>query len=172
MAAATIKVGDVIPQGSFKYIPYSPDLDDHTACGSPITLSTDEWRNKKVVLFSVPGAFTPTCHKEHLPSFLKKHDELKQKGVDVIAVIAANDAFVMSGWARFEGVKDKIIALSDTEAQWSASLGLSIDLQHAGMGTRTARYVLIIDRLIVKYIGLEKEKGITVSGPAAVLAQL
>ncbi|KAF8703646.1 hypothetical protein AX14_014175 [Amanita brunnescens Koide BX004] len=167
-----IKVGAVIPEGSFKYIPYTPELDDNSACGVPIRLSTTEWVDKKVVIVSVPGAFTPTCHKQHLPPFLEKYDAFKAKGVDVIAVLAANDAFVMSGWARFQGLKDKILPLSDTDAQWSTSLGLSVDLSLAGLGTRTARYAMIVDKHIVKYLGIEEGRDVTVSGADAVLAAL
>ncbi|RDB16459.1 putative peroxiredoxin [Hypsizygus marmoreus] len=170
---ASIKVGDLIPQGTFTYIPYSPELEsNHLACGNPIKLSTDEWKGKKVVIFSVPGAFTPTCHAKHLPGYLEKYDELKAKGVDVIAVVSANDPFVLSGWARFEGVKDKILALSDTYAQWSKSLGLSVDLTERGLGIRTARYAIILDDLKVTYVELETAPGVTVSGADAVLANL
>jgi len=137
-----------------------------------IALKTDEWKGKKVVLFSVPGAFTPTCHANHLPPYVAKYDEFKKKGVDVIAVIAANDPFVMSGWSRFVGLNDKILALSDTSADWSKSIGLSLDLTARGLGVRTNRYALIIDDLKVKYIGVEKEPGVTVSGADAVLAEL
>ncbi|KAG6878985.1 hypothetical protein C0992_006078 [Termitomyces sp. T32_za158] len=104
----SVKVGDKLPQGTFTYIPHSPELDDKLACGVPLKLSTEEWKGKKVVLFSVPGAFTPTCHAKHLPPYLEKYDQFKAKGVDVIAVLAANDAFVMNGWARVEGLKDKV----------------------------------------------------------------
>ncbi|OCB89458.1 6-phosphogluconate dehydrogenase C-terminal domain-like protein [Sanghuangporus baumii] len=142
------------------------------ACGIPIQLKTDDWKGKKVVLFSIPGAFTPTCHVNHLPGFLKKYDEFKAKGVDVIAVVAANDPFVMSGWGRVEGVQDKILCLSDTSAQWSKSLGLSIDLSERGLGVRTARYALIINDLKVEYTGVESAPGVTVSGADAVLASL
>ncbi|KZT06680.1 1-Cys peroxiredoxin isozyme [Laetiporus sulphureus 93-53] len=170
--APTIKVGDTIPEGTFSYIAYTPELDDHSACGIPTKLSTKEWKGKKVVLFSVPGAFTPTCHSNHLPPYLEKYDQFKAKGVDVIAVVAANDAFVMSGWARFTGLKDKILALSDPDAKWSASIGLDKDLSAIGFGTRTDRYALIIDDLKVKYIGLEPGSEVTVSGADAVLAAL
>ncbi|KAJ7073890.1 1-Cys peroxiredoxin isozyme [Mycena amicta] len=170
--APSIKVGDTIPEGAFGYIPWSPALDDNLACGVPSKVSTNDWKGKKVVLFSVPGAFTPTCHTNHLPPYLQNYDEFKAKGVDVIAVVAANDLFVMSGWARFEGVKDKILALSDANAQWSASLNLSIDLTDKGLGVRTARYALIIDDLVVKYIEQEPGPGVTVSGAEAVLAKL
>ncbi|TFK47285.1 Redoxin [Heliocybe sulcata] len=169
---ATVKVGDTIPKGTFSYVAYTPELEDGLACGVPTTLSTDEWKGKKVVIFSVPGAFTPTCHANHLPPYLKKYDEFKAKGVDAIAVVAANDPFVMSGWARVSGLKDKILALSDTNAQWSASMGLSVDMSSRGFGTRTNRYALVIDDLVIKYIGVEPAPGVTVSGADAVLAAL
>jgi len=103
-----IQVGDTIPQGTFRSVPYTSELADTSACEIPFILNTDEWKGKKVVLFSVPGAFTPTCHKNHLPGFIQKHKELKAKGVDIIAVLATNDPFVMSGWLRFNGVRDEV----------------------------------------------------------------
>ncbi|KAJ8514491.1 hypothetical protein ONZ45_g7980 [Pleurotus djamor] len=148
--APTIKVGDTIPEGSFKYVAYTPALEDHSACGIPTDLKTDEWKGKKVVLFSVPGAFTPTCHVNHLPPYLEKYDELKSKGVD-------------------------ILALSDPAAQWSEKLGLSVDLSGLGglgLGTRTARYAIILDDLVVKYVEVEPSTGVTVSGVDAILAKL
>ncbi|KAL0959042.1 hypothetical protein HGRIS_014346 [Hohenbuehelia grisea] len=170
--ALNIKVGDTLPEGKFSYVPFTPELEDHTACGVPTQLSTNEWKGKKVVLFSVPGAFTPTCHANHLPPYIQKYDEFKAKGVDVIAVVAANDPFVMSGWGRFQGLKDKILALSDADAAWSASLGLSLDLTARGLGVRTNRYAMIIDDLVVKYVEVEAAPGVTVSGADAVLAKL
>ncbi|KAJ7182979.1 1-Cys peroxiredoxin isozyme [Mycena crocata] len=170
--APSIKVGDTIPSGEFGYIPWAPELEDNLACGVPSKVKTDDWKGKKVVLFSVPGAFTPTCHTNHLPPFLAKHAEFKAKGVDVVAVIAANDLFVMSGWARFEGCKDKILALSDANAAWSAALNLSVDLTERGMGIRTARYAMIIDDLVVKYVEVEPGPGVSVSGADAILARL
>ncbi|KAM6494772.1 Redoxin [Amanita muscaria] len=169
---ATIQVGDIIKPGQFEHIPYGPELEDHAACGFPLTLSTDEWKGKKVVIFSVPGAFTPTCHADHLPGYLKRYDEFKEKGVDVVAVVAANDPFVMSGWGRIQGLKDKILSLSDPLAQWSASLGLSFEPNKHGLGVRTARYALVLDDLVVKYIGVEPAPGVTVSGADAVLGAL
>ncbi|KAI0367285.1 Redoxin [Pilatotrama ljubarskyi] len=172
MSEVKVKVGDTIPQGTFTYIPYTPELENNSACGIPAKLNTDEWKGKKVVLVSVPGAFTPTCHVNHIPPFLEKYDEFKKKGVDVIAVIAANDAFVLSGWARFLGLKDKVLALSDPNARWSAQLGLSQDLSAVDFGTRTKRYALVLDDLKVKYVGVEPERGVTVSGADAILAAL
>lgn len=168
----TIGVGDIIPEGTFKHVPYTPALADGSACGIPVTLSTNEWQGKKVVLISVPGAFTPTCHVNHLPPFLQNYKEFKAKGVDVVAVLAANDAFVMSAWGRVTGLNDQIIALSDADAKWSKSIGLDKDLSAIGFGTRTERYALIIDDLVVKYIGVESAPGVTVSGAELVLAHL
>ncbi|KAF5375780.1 hypothetical protein D9757_008976 [Collybiopsis confluens] len=171
--APTIKLGDTIPSGVFTYVPYSAELDDHSACGVPTKLDiTKDWKGKKVVLFAVPGAFTPTCHVNHLPPYIQKYDEFKAKGVDVIAVVAANDAFVMSGWGRFEKLQDKILTLSDPNAEWSAKLGLSIDLSALAFGTRTARYAIILDDLVVKYVDVEPGTGVTVSGADVVLSKL
>jgi len=166
----TINVGETIPEGTFKYTPYSPDLADHSACGIPVTLSTNEWKGKKVVLVSIPGAFTPTCHVNHIPPYIQKYEEFKSKGVDAIAVLAANDVFVMSAWGRISGFEDHILSLSDVEAKWSKSIGLDIDLSARGFGIRTARYALVLDDLVVKYIGVEPGPGVTVSGVDAVLA--
>ncbi|KAF5310253.1 hypothetical protein D9619_010295 [Psilocybe cf. subviscida] len=168
----TLTVGDKIPEGTFSYVPYTPALDDGLACGIPTTLSTNDWKGKKVVLFAVPGAFTPTCHVNHLPPYIKKYDEFKAKKVDIIAVVAANDPFVMSGWARVEGLKDKILALSDSDAKWSKEIGHTLDLTTKGLGIRTGRYAIIIDDLVVKYIGVEPGAGVTVSSADEVLAKL
>ncbi|KAG5640938.1 hypothetical protein DXG03_006600 [Asterophora parasitica] len=153
--------------------PKSYPAPKYTPVPESIKLSTDEWKGKKVVLFSVPGAFTPTCHAKHLPGYIEKYDEFKAKGVDVIAVLASNDAFVMSGWGRAEGVQDKaripILTLSDNGAEWSKSLGLS--LESPGI-TRTARYAIVIDDLKVTYFEVEQAPGVTVSGADAVLAKL
>ncbi|KAG8941139.1 hypothetical protein FRC04_004700 [Tulasnella sp. 424] len=149
----SIIVGDTVPAGQFKNIQWGPELEDKLACGVPRELTTDAFKGKKVVIVSVPGAFTPTCHVNHLPPYLAKYEEFKAKGVDDIYVLAANDVFVMSGWATAQGLKDKIVAISDTYAKWSESMGLSVDLTAMGMGVRTARYVLILDDL--KVVSLE-----------------
>ncbi|TFK36225.1 peroxiredoxin [Crucibulum laeve] len=164
----SLKVGDTIPEGTFLTIPYTPALEDKVST----KLSTNEWKGKKVVLFSVPGAFTPTCHANHLPPYIQKYDEFKAKGIDVVAVVAANDVFVLSGWGRFEGLTDKIITLSDGDAKWSKSIGLEKDLTALGLGIRTGRYALVLDDLVVKYLGVEPGRDVTVSGAEAVLAAL
>ncbi|KAH6876466.1 thioredoxin-dependent peroxidase [Coprinopsis sp. MPI-PUGE-AT-0042] len=164
------QVGSEIPSGSFKYVPWTPELEDHLTCGAPVAISTDEWKDKKLVVVSVPGAFTPTCHANHLPPYIQFHEEFKKRGVDVIAVLAVNDAWVMSGWARVEGAKDKILALSDTNASWSKKLGLVADYSHADMGFRTARYALVLENNIIRYRGVEKsDPSLPESGAQAVL---
>jgi len=152
------------------YIPYTSELADSSACGLPTTISTNEWKGKKVIIISVPGAFTPTCHVNHIPPYVEKYEEFKAKGVDIIAVLAANDAFVMSGWSRVLGLKDKILAISDGDAKWSKSMGLDKDLSGAGLGIRTERYAMVLEDNVVKYIGVESGPGVTVSGADAVLA--
>ncbi|TBU28208.1 Redoxin [Dichomitus squalens] len=172
---ASVKVGDVIPEGTFVHVPFSPELKDHNACGIPTKLSTDAWKGKKVVLFSVPGAFTPSCHANHAPPYLAKVPELKAKGVDVVAVVSANDPFVLSGWSRILGFKDAILALSDPNGAWSEKLGLTVDLSGLGigLGKRTTRFALVIDDLKVTYAGVEPDPTqVTVSGVDAVLAAL
>ncbi|KAG7086550.1 hypothetical protein E1B28_002499 [Marasmius oreades] len=167
--APTIKVGDIIPEATFSYIPYSPELESGLVCGTPIKLDIHkDWKGKKVVLFAVPGAFTPTCHVNHLPPYLEKYSEFKAKGVDIIAVIAGNDPFVMSGWGRFSGLKDKILTLSDTDAEWSKKHGLG----NASAEQRTGRYAMILDDLKVQYIDIETARGVAVSGADAVLNKL
>jgi len=170
--AVKIQTGDTIPEGKFKTVYWTPELEDHLVCGKLSEVSTNEWKGKKVVLFSVPGAFTPTCHVSHLPGYLKHYDDFKSKGVDIVAVLSANDAWVLSGWGRAEGVKDKIVTLSDVYAEWSAKLGLSIDLTGAGLGIRSSRYALIIDDLKVVAVEVEPKPGVTVSGAEHILSLL
>ncbi|KAG8717497.1 hypothetical protein FRC09_014188 [Ceratobasidium sp. 395] len=169
----TIAVGETIPEGTFPTVYYTPELDDSTACGTPSILKTSEWKGKKVVLFAVPGAFTPTCHVNHLPAYVTRREEFTKKGVDVVACLAANDPFVMSGWGRVNGVKDKVLMLTDTNAEWSKKLGLDLDLSSKGLGTRTSRYVVCIDDLKVEFIDVEPNPGeVAVSRAEDALAKL
>ncbi|KAG9309615.1 Redoxin-domain-containing protein [Chiua virens] len=185
----TIAVGETIPEGTFVYVPYESKLDDLVGCTSKLSrcsfirsagclwcshdLCRQQVGRKEVVVFAVPGAFTPTCHVNHLPGYVKNYDQFKEKGVDIVAVIAANDPFVMSGWARVEGLKDKILALSDANAEWSKKLGLSIDLSSKGMGIRTGRYALVLDNLVVKHVAVEPNpSAVEVTGAEHLLAKL
>ncbi|KAG8991085.1 hypothetical protein FRB94_012871 [Tulasnella sp. JGI-2019a] len=168
---AQIKVGDTIPSGTFKYVPWAPELDEGVVCGIPVQLNTDEWKGKKVVIVAVPGAFTPTCHVNHLPPYLEKYDELRKKA-DAVYVLSGNDVFVMAGWAKSQGFKDKIIALSDVNSKWSEEMGMSQDLSVMGMGKRPLRYALILDDLKVTSVEIEPGKGVTETGVDAMLGKL
>ena len=151
-----------------RYVPYDPSTDDITACGIPITYdASKEWADKKVVLFAVPGAFTPGCSARHLPGFIENLQKIKAKGVDVVATIAFNDAWVMNAWSKANGVKnDDILFLSDVSTEFSQKLGWT-------MGERTGRYALILENGKIVYAEKEESpKEVTVSGAEAVLARL
>ncbi|KAL8291854.1 hypothetical protein RQP46_002112 [Phenoliferia psychrophenolica] len=167
-----IAVGETIPKGEFGVVEYSPELEDASVCGMPSKISTDSWKGKKVVVFGVPGAFTPTCSVNHLPPYLEKYDELKSKGVDAVYCIASNDVFVMSAWGRVLHTSDKVTCISDSALTWLDAAGLSQDLSHVGFGKRAARFAAVIDDLKVTYIGIESGGGVGPSGVEAVLAKL
>ncbi len=146
----TIKVGDHLPNATFTVM---------TADG-PKPKTTDEiFKGKKVVLFAVPGAFTPTCHKNHMPGFVQNFDKIKGKGVDAIAVTAVNDVFVMDAWKKASGADGKIEALADGSADFAKALGLSVDLGARGLGTRSQRYAMIVEDGVVKTLNLEDAPG-------------
>jgi len=131
-----IKVGDKVPAGA---------LGHKTAEGiSPV--STDElFGGKKVVLFAVPGAFTPTCSAKHLPGFVQQAAALKAKGVDTVACMSVNDPFVMEAWGKDQQVGDKVLMLADGSAQYTKQLGLELDLNDRGLGTRSQRFAMIVE---------------------------
>jgi peroxiredoxin len=127
-----------------------------TASG-PQDVSTDElFKGKKVVLFSVPGAFTPTCSNQHLPSYLKNFDKIKAQGVDTIACMAVNDAFVMDAWGKDRGVGDKIKMLADGNGDYTKALGLEFDLTKGGLGKRGKRFSMIVDNGVVKEVNVDE----------------
>jgi peroxiredoxin (alkyl hydroperoxide reductase subunit C) len=159
----TIKVGDAIP---------SMKLMKATAEG-PKEVSTEEiFKGKKVVLFAVPGAFTPTCSAKHLPGFIQQADEIKAKGVDSIVCLAVNDAFVMGAWAKDQGVEGKIIMLADGAGQFTKALGLELDLVARGMGVRSQRFALIAEDGKVKHLAVEPPGGFEVSKAESILGKL
>jgi len=163
-----LKVGDSFPSGvTFSYVPYTPQTGDITSCGIPINYdASKEWAGKKVVLFSVPGAFTPGCSARHLPGYIQNLSALRSKGVDVVAVIAYNDAWVMSAWGKANGIKDdSILFLSDPGTAFSKQLGWT-------NGERTARYAMVIDNGKITYAEKEPGREVTVSSAEAVLAKL
>ncbi|HEX4368313.1 MAG TPA: peroxiredoxin [Rhodopila sp.] len=159
----TIKVGDTIP--SMKLMVATAD--------GPKETSTDEiFKGKKVVLFAVPGAFTPTCSAKHLPGFVQNFDALKAKGVDTVACIAVNDAFVMGAWGKDQGTGDKVTMLADGAAAFAKAIGLELDLNARGMGWRSQRYALIAQDGKVTHLGVEAPGGFEVSKAEAILAAL
>ncbi|KAA8905312.1 hypothetical protein TRICI_005331 [Trichomonascus ciferrii] len=165
---------DQFPKGAkFAYVPYKDENSSVVSCGIPIEYDCDkELPNKKVVIVAVPGAFTPTCTANHIPPFIQKAKDIKAKGVDDIIVIAANDPFVQSAWGKALGAKDEIIFASDADANVSAKGGYSLDLSAKGMGTRTARYAMIVDHGKITYAEKEPGSEVSVSGVDAVLKNL
>jgi peroxiredoxin (alkyl hydroperoxide reductase subunit C) len=159
----TIKVGDAIP---------SMKLMTPTADG-PKEISTDDiFKGKKVVLFAVPGAFTPTCSAKHMPGFVQNADALKAKGVDTIACMSVNDAFVMGAWGKDQGVDGKVLMLADGSAAFTKALGLELDLVPRGMGVRSQRFALVAEDGKVTHLGIEAPGGFDVSRAEAILASL
>jgi peroxiredoxin (alkyl hydroperoxide reductase subunit C) len=159
----TIKVGDTIP---------AMKLMQATADG-PKEVTTDElFKGKKVALFAVPGAFTPTCSAKHLPGFVEHASSLKAKGVDSIICMAVNDAFVMGAWGKSQGVGDDIIMLADGSAQFTKALGLELDLVARGLGVRSQRFAMVVTDGKVTHLAVEAPGGFDVSRAEAVLAAL
>lgn len=144
----TIKVGDRIPDAKFMTL---------TADGPKALTTADIFAGKKVALFAVPGAFTPTCHLQHLPGFVARADELKAKGVDTIACTAVNDVFVMDEWAKATGSAGKVVMLTDDSAAFAKAIGLDIDLTGAGigLGVRSKRYAMLVDDGVVKVLNVD-----------------
>jgi peroxiredoxin len=158
-----IKVGDRIPSASFTVM---------TAEGPKPKTTDDIFKGKKVVLFAVPGAFTPTCHKNHLPGFVTHADAIKAKGIDTIAVTGVNDVFVMDAWKKASGA-EKIEFLADGSANFAKAIGLSIDLGERGLGTRSSRYSMLVEDGVVKKLNVEEAPGkAEASGAENLLKQL
>lgn len=158
-----IKVGDKIPQVKLKTMT-SEGIKD---------LSTDEiFSGKKVVLFAVPGAFTPTCSAKHLPGFIERAAALKAKGVDTVACVSVNDAFVMGAWAEAQGAGDKVLLLADGNGDFSRAMGLDFDGSNFGMGVRSQRYAAIVDNGVVTHLAVEKPMEFKVSSAEAILEAL
>ncbi len=142
----TIKVGDKMPDGRFAVM---------TAEG-PGELTTDElFSGKKVVMFSVPGAFTPTCSAKHLPGFVAQADAIKGKGVDAVACLSVNDVFVMDAWGKSAGAEGKVTMLADGNCDYTKALGLEIDASDFGMGMRSLRFALVVDDGVVAQAYIE-----------------
>ena len=159
-----ITVGDRLPEGTFTRM---------TESGPGPVSTTDVFEGKKVVLFGVPGAFTPSCHKTHLPGYVEQYDAIKAKGVDTVACLAANDAFVLDAWAKASGATGKVLMLADGNADYIRKLGLETDLSKFGLGTRSKRFSAVVDNGVVKELNIEESPGqVTSSGAAQTLCQL
>lgn len=151
-----------------------PDVEMHTMTkdGVRSVRSVEMLGKGKVVLFAVPGAFTPTCSDHHLPGFVVRADELHAKGVDKIACVSVNDAFVMAAWGRDRGVGEAILMLADGNGDFTRAMGLEMDGRAIGLGPRSQRYAVVIDDGIVTKLLVEPERGLNVSSAESVLAAL
>ena len=139
----------------------------------PGAISTDElFGGKKVVLVSVPGAFTPTCSANHLPGFVDHADAILEKGVDTIACMAVNDVFVMDAWGKDRGVGDKVVMLADGNGEYAKALGLEMDASGFGMGMRGQRFALVVDDGVASVVNVEQPGQFEVSKAEAILAAL
>jgi peroxiredoxin len=139
----------------------------------PVAIRTGDILGKgKVVLFAVPGAFTPGCSRIHLPGFVQQAQEVTDKGVDTIACISVNDAFVMDAWGKDQGVGDSIVMLADGNGEFVKAMGLEMDGAGAGLGTRSQRYAAIIDNGVITSLDVEPGRTIDVSSCSAVLSRL
>ncbi|MGD9842136.1 MAG: peroxiredoxin [Steroidobacteraceae bacterium] len=159
----SIQVGEKMPSGAFK----------HMTAEGPKELTTDALFNgKKVLLFSVPGAFTPTCSGKHLPGYVNNAASLKAKGIDTIACMAVNDVFVMGAWGDSANVGDKVLMLADGNGDYAKALGLELDASDHGMGKRGQRFSLIVENGVVKQLNVEPPGKFDVSSAECALGQV
>ena len=159
----TIKVGDKLPEATFTTM---------TAEGPRPMTTAEVFGGKKVALFAVPGAFTPTCSAKHLPGFVNNFDALKNKGIDRVVCVSVNDVFVMSAWGKDQKVGDKVLMLADGNGAFAKALGLELDAKGFGMGTRSQRYSMIVDNGVVKQLNVEAGGEFKVSAAEHMLGQL
>ena len=158
----SVSTGDKIPAATLKTM----------GSEGPENITTEEiFAGKKVVLFAVPGAFTPGCTVTHLPGYVVNADKIKAKGVDTIACMAVNDAFVMSAWGASQNA-DEVLMLADGNGDFTAALGLELDASGFGMGKRSRRFAMIVDDGVISYLALEPGAGVDVSAAEKILEQL
>lgn len=159
----TIKVGDQMPAGAFGIM---------TKDG-PGSMTTEElFSGKRVALFSVPGAFTPTCSLSHLPGFVSNAAALKSKGIDTVACMAVNDVFVMDAWGKDRGVGESVLMLADGNGEYARALGLELDARGFGMGVRGQRFSLVVNDGVVEQLNVEAPREFKVSTAECMLGQL
>ena len=161
--SVTIKPGDKLPDVTFRAVTQDMPEPKSTA---------DVFSGKKVVLFAVPGAFTPTCHRNHLPGYLEHYDAFKAKGVDTVAVTAVNDAFVMQAWAKATGGLGKIEFLADGSGDFAKAIGMELDRVAAGLGVRSQRYAMLVEDGVVKVLNLDDGGKLDISGADTLLKAL
>jgi peroxiredoxin len=166
----TIKVGDKLPAGTL--MEFLEVEKEGCSIGPNAVKVEDLTKGKKVVIFGLPGAFTPTCSAKHVPSYLENYDKLKAKGVDTIACMSVNDAFVMGAWARDQKTGDKVRMLGDGSAEYTKALGLEFDLAAKGLGMRCQRFSMLVDDGVVKALNIEAPGKYEVSDAETMLKQL
>jgi len=167
----TIAIGERLPEGTLME---ATEFDASSGCPmppKPVNV-TEAAKGRKIVIFGIPGAFTPLCSANHLPGYVANIDKFKAKGVAEVWCHATNDAFVMAAWGKQLGAPGKVRTLGDGSAAYAKALGLTLDLTARGMGVRTERYAMIVDDGVVKYLGVEQPGKFEVSSAEAVLAQL
>lgn len=166
-----IQVGDRLPEGTLSE---STEFDPATGCPmkpQPVSVA-DSAKGKKIVIFAVPGAFTPLCSAQHLPGYVTNFDAFKAKGVDEIWCLAVNDGFVMAAWGREQNAGGKVRMLADGSAEYTRKLGLERDLTAGGMGIRSQRYAMVVEDGVVTHLGVEAPSKFEVSSAEAILASL
>ena len=166
----TIKVGDKLPSGTLsEYV----EVETAGCTIGPNDFKTDDLtRGKKVVIFGLPGAFTPTCSAKHVPSYLQNIDRLKAKGVNEVICMAVNDPFVMGAWARDQKTAGKIRMMGDGSANYTKALGLEFDLSARGLGLRCQRFSMLVDNGVVKLLNIEAPGKYEVSDAETMLRQM
>ena len=159
----SIKVGDKVPSATLM------QMKD----GGPKPVTTDQlFAGKKVALFALPGAFTPTCSAKHLPGFIQNSDALKAKGIDTIACVSVNDAFVMGAWGEQQKAGDKVMMLADGNGDFARALGLELDATKFGMGKRSQRFSMVVDNGVVTQLNVEQPGAFEVSSADHMMALL
>lgn len=160
----SISVGDKLPDATLRRI---------TADGPQEVSASEFFAGRKVVVLAVPGAFTPTCNNDHLPTYVEHADAIKAKGVDEIACIAVNDMFVMDAWSKATGAEGRVTLLSDGNGEFTSAVGMTLDGSGFGLGNRSLRYSMLVDDGEVKAIHVEEDPGVcTVTGGATILKDL
>lgn len=159
----TVHVGDKVPSATLM------QMKD----GGPKPVKTEDlFAGKKIVVFALPGAFTPTCSAKHVPGFVQHADEFKAKGIDAIACVSVNDAFVMGAWGENQKAGDKVMMLADGNGDFTRAMGLEMDGSRFGMGKRSQRYAMVVDNGVIKELNVEEPGAFSVSSAEHVLKQL